>query len=78
MITPTLMLYPSAPLQVTGSEERLEKKLNNVKSFNNSIKNVEELNTYFNEQNHISNKKNKNHKTLTSILKTVNRYIRYY
>ena len=38
MTTPTLKLYPSAPLEIETEylEDRLEKKLNNVCSFNNS------------------------------------------
>ena len=31
-------LYPSAPIQQDDLEQRLEKKLNNINSFNNPIK----------------------------------------
>ena len=40
MTTPTLRLYPSVPIQNNDSEQRLEKKLNDVKCFINSIKNI--------------------------------------
>ena len=33
-------LYPSAPLENKDIEQRLEKKLNDVNSFNNSINNI--------------------------------------
>ena len=36
-------LYPSAPLEKIDLEQRLEKKLNDVNSFNNHIINIEEM-----------------------------------
>ena len=40
-------LYPSAPLENIDLEQRLEKKINDVNSFNNSINNIKEMITYF-------------------------------
>ena len=39
-------LYPSAPLEKDDLEQRLEKKLNDVNSFNNHINNLKEMITY--------------------------------
>ena len=47
-------LYKSAPLEKDDLEQRLGKKLNDVNSFNNSIKNIKELITYFKDKNHES------------------------
>ena len=33
-------LYPSAPLEIIDLEQRLEKKINDVNSFNNHINNI--------------------------------------
>ena len=33
-------LYPSAPLENIDFEQRLEKKINDVNNFNNSINNI--------------------------------------
>ena len=49
-------LYPSAPIENIDSEQRLEKKLNEVNSFNNSINNIKEMTTYFKNKNHKSKK----------------------
>ena len=51
MTTPTLNLYQSAPLKNIDEEQRLEKKLNGVISFNNPIKNSKELITYSKDKN---------------------------
>ena len=51
-------LYPSAPLlENIDLERRLEKKLNDVNSFNNSINNIKEMITYFKDKNDKSKKK---------------------
>ena len=50
-------LYPSAPLENKILEQRLEKKINDVNSFSNHIKNIKELITYFKEKNKKSKKK---------------------
>ena len=46
-------LYPSAPFENKniGIEQRLEKKLNDVNSFNNSINNVKEVISCFKDKN---------------------------
>ena len=65
-------LYPSAPL--LGNihlEKRLEKKINDVKSFNNHISNIKEMITYFKDKNNKSKKRYKNYKTLNTILESV-------
>ena len=64
-------LYPSAPLEHIDLEQRLEKKLNDVKSFNNHINNIEEMITYFKDKNNKSKKKYKNYKFLNTILESV-------
>ena len=46
-------LYPSAPFEKNiDLEQRLEKKLNDVNSFNDSINNIKEMITYFKDKNH--------------------------
>ena len=64
-------LYPSAPLDNTDLEQRLEKKLNDVNSFNSHINNIKEMITYFRDKNNKSKKKYKNYKTLNTILESV-------
>ena len=46
--------YLSAPLEIIDLEQRLEKKLNGVNSFNNHIDNIKEMITYFQDKNHKS------------------------
>ena len=51
-------LYPSAPLlENIDLEKRLEKKINDVNSFNNHISNIKEMITYFKDKNNKSKKK---------------------
>ena len=51
-------LYPSAPLlENIDLEERLEKKINVVNSFNNHINNIKKMITYFKDKNKKSKKK---------------------
>ena len=64
-------LYPSAPLQQDNLEQRLEKKINDVNSFNNHINNIKEMITYFKDKNNKSKKKYKNYKILNTILESV-------
>ena len=53
-------IYPSAPLKKDKNlERRLEKKLNDVNSFNNHINNNKEMITYFKDKNSKSKKKYK-------------------
>ena len=65
-------LYPSAPiLENIDLEKRLEKKINDVNSFNNHISNIKEMITYFKDKNNKSKKRYKNYKTLTTVLESV-------
>ena len=49
MTTPTLNLYPPAPLENENDdlEQRLEKRLSDVNGFNKSINNNKEMIAYF-------------------------------
>ena len=65
-------LYPTAPLlENIDLEKRLEKKINDVNSFNNHINNIKEMITYFKDKNHKSKKRYKNYKTLNTKLESV-------
>ena len=65
-------LYPSAPLlESIDLEKRLQKRINDVNSFNNHISNIKEMITYFKDKNNKSKKKYKNYKTLNTILESV-------
>ena len=65
-------LYPSAPLlESIDLEKRLEKKINDVNSFNNHINNIKEMITYFKDKSHKSKKRYKNYKTLNTVLESV-------
>ena len=65
-------LYPTAPLlENIDLEKRLEKKINDVNSFNNHINNIKEMITYFKDKNNKSKKKYKNHKILNTMLESV-------
>ena len=65
-------LYPSAPLlENIDLEKRLEKKINDVNSFDNHINNIKEMITYFKDRNNKSKKRYKNYKTLNTILESV-------
>ena len=65
-------LYPSAPLlENIDLEKRLEKRLNDINSFNNHINNIKEMIIYFKDKNHKSKKKYKNYKTLNTILESI-------
>ena len=65
-------LYPTAPLlENIDLEKRLEKKINDVNSFNNHINNLKEMITYFKDKNNKSKEKYKNYKTLNTILESV-------
>ena len=52
-------------------EKRLEKKINDVNSFNNHVNNIKKMITYFKDKNQKSKKKYKNYKTLNTILESV-------
>ena len=65
-------IYPSAPLlENIDLEKRLEKKTNDVNSFNNHISNIKEMITYFKDKNYKSKKRYKKYKTLNTILESV-------
>ena len=65
-------LYPSAPLlENIDLEKRLEKKINDVNSFNNHINNIKEMITYFKDKYNKSKKRYKNYKTLNTVLESV-------
>ena len=65
-------LYPSAPLSENIIlEKRLEKRINDVNSFNNHINNIKEMITYFKDKNNKSKKRYKNYKTLNTILESI-------
>ena len=72
MESKTDKLYPSAPLlENIDLEKRLEKKINDVNSFNNHVNNIKEMITYFKDKNNKSKKKYENYKTLNTILESV-------
>ena len=65
-------LYPSAPLlENIDLEKRLEKKINDVNSFNNHVNNIKEMITYFKDKTNKSKKRYKNYKTLNTVLESV-------
>ena len=65
-------LYPTASvLENIDLEKRLEKKINDVNSFNNHINNIKEMITYFKDKNNKSKKRYKNYKTLNTNLESV-------
>ena len=69
--------YPSALSENKNIdlEQRLEKKLNDVNSFNNSINNIKEMITYLKDKNNKSKKKYKKYKTITTILKSFDTFV---
>ena len=69
-------LYQSAPLlENIDLEKRLEKKINDVHSFNNHVNNIKEMITYFKDKNNKSKKRYKNYKTITTILKSFDTFV---
>ena len=51
-------LYPSAPFDNKKDlEQRLEKKINDVISFNNHVNNIKEMITYIEDKNRKSKKR---------------------
>ena len=70
MTTPTLKLCPSASLESKNDgdlEQRLEKKLNDVKGFNLSINKIKEMITNFKDKIQKSEKLFKKYKTHLNI-----------
>ena len=65
-------LYPTAPLlENIDLEKRLEKKINDVNSFNNHINNIKEMITYSKDRNNKSKNTYKKYKTLNTVLEFV-------
>ena len=50
-------MYPSALLENNDSEQRLEKKLKDVNSFNNHISSIKDMISYFKDEDQKSNKR---------------------
>ena len=71
----TTKLYPSAPLEKDDLKQRLEKKLDVANSFNNSINNIKEMITYFEDKNHESKKKYEKYKTLHTIIESLDAFV---
>ena len=67
-------LYPSASLKNIELEQRSEKKLNDVNSFNNSINNIKEMVAYFKDKNNKSRKEILK-KTLPTIRKSFDKIV---
>ena len=63
--------YPSALLGNNDLEQRLEKKFNDLNSFNNHINNIKYMITYFKDRNHKSKKGYQNFKTLNTLIESV-------
>ena len=70
-------LYPSAPIEnkIFDLEQGLEKKLNDVNGFNNSINNIKEMMTYFKDKNIKSKKSHEKYKTKTKISKSFDTFV---
>ena len=68
-------LYPSAPLQQDDLEQRIEKKLKDVNSFNNHVNNIKEIFTYFKDKNNKYKKRYKKYKNMTTILKLFDTFV---
>ena len=66
-------LYPTAPFENKNIvlEQRLEKRINDVNSFNNHINNIKEMITFFKDKNNKSKQRYKIYKTLNTILESV-------
>ena len=68
-------LYPSAPSEKDDLEQRLEKKIYDVNSFNSHINNIKVMITYFKDKNNKSKKRYRNYKTLNTVLESVDSII---
>ena len=69
-------LYPTAPsLENSDLEKQLEKKIDDVNSFDNHISNIKEMITYFKDKTHKTKKRYKNYKTLNTVLESVDSII---
>ena len=70
-------LYPSAPLENFDKKQNLEKKLNDVSSFNNSVNNLKEMNTYFEDENDKWERNFKKNKMLPTVLKPLDTFVNF-
>ena len=61
-------LYPIAPLENIDSEQRLQKKIYGVNSFNNSFNYIKEMIQSFKDKNNKSKKRYTIYKTLNTLL----------
>ena len=68
-------LYPSAPLEIIDLEKRLEKKINYVNTFNNSINNIKAMINFFKDKNNKSKKRHQKYKTLNTVLESVDSFV---
>ena len=69
-------IYPTATLlENIDLKKRLEKKINDVNSFNNHVNNIKEMITYSEDKNNKSKKRYKNYKTITTILKSFDTFV---
>ena len=75
MTTPTKKLYLCVTIEKNGLDQRLEKKLNDVNSFNNLVILIKEMIAYFKGKNYKTKKKYKNYQTTNKILESVNTII---
>ena len=57
MTTSTLNLYPIVPLEKDDLEQRLERNLNDIDTFNNKIINITEMFSYLKYKSNKSKKK---------------------
>ena len=68
-------LYPSVSFENSTLEQRLEKTLNDVNYFNNSINNIKEMIVYFKVKNNKFIRKYKKSKKITTILKSFDTFV---
>ena len=70
-------LYPSALFKNKNFDlqQRLERTLNDVNSFNNHINKIKEMITYFKDKNNESKKRYKKYKTLTTKIKSIDTFV---
>ena len=64
----TPRLKPSEPLEKVGLEQKLQKKLNDAISFDDSIDHTKKMIAYYKDKNHKSKKKHKKYTKQTTKL----------
>ena len=76
MTPPTLKFHQSARLEKNSDiKQRLEKKLNDVNSFNISVNNTREMITYLEVKNRKSKDNFEKNETMTTILKSFDTFL---